>query len=61
MSKVSTFFQEVRVELSKVTWPTRQETIRYTLVVIGLAVFTSLFLSACDVGFEKILTTLVLK
>lgn len=42
------FFQESRMELRKVTWPTRQETIQTTLLVIVMVVVTSLLLWAID-------------
>lgn len=46
--KVWAFAQEARSELRKVVWPTRQETIQTTLLVIAMVVITSLFLWAID-------------
>ncbi|PIW92119.1 MAG: preprotein translocase subunit SecE, partial [Candidatus Nealsonbacteria bacterium CG_4_8_14_3_um_filter_37_23] len=31
-TKIITFLKEVKLEIKKVNWPTRQETIRYTLI-----------------------------
>ena len=36
--------QDTRSELRKITWPTREETIRLTLVVIALSIALALFL-----------------
>ncbi len=48
-----TFVKEARVELSKVVWPTRKETIQTTLVVIVLVVVVALFLWVVDLGLIK--------
>jgi len=56
---IITFFGEVKEELSKVVWPTRKETISYTLTVIVFSVVVSIILGAADFGlikiFEKVL------
>ncbi len=46
--KIYTTANEVVVELSKVTWPDREDTKRSTWVVIAFAVFLSLALSLFD-------------
>lgn len=42
------FLREVRGEASKVTWPTRKETLVTTAMVIGMAVIASFFFFAAD-------------
>jgi preprotein translocase subunit SecE len=42
------FIQGARVELSKVVWPTRQETIQTTLVVLVVALFGGVFFWLLD-------------
>ncbi|MEK7635908.1 MAG: preprotein translocase subunit SecE [Patescibacteria group bacterium] len=42
------YIQESRQELKKVNWPSRQETIRLTVVVIGLSIGLAIFLGAID-------------
>ena len=42
------FFQEVRQEVSKVTWPTRKETTITTAMVFVMVVLASLFFLAVD-------------
>lgn len=48
------FLREVKVELKKVTWPTRKQTIGSTIVVIILVMIISVFLGMCDVGLSSL-------
>ena len=43
-----TFLQQVRAETSKVTWPTRRETMISTLMVIVMVIITAFFFFAVD-------------
>lgn len=61
MDKLITFLKEVRIELAKVTWPTRKQTVQYTLVVIGLSLFIAVYLGALDALFGYILQKFLLK
>jgi preprotein translocase subunit SecE len=47
------FLRDVRSEVSKVTWPSRRETLVTTAMVIGMAVIASFFFFAADqlIGF----------
>lgn len=45
------FAKGARVELRKVVWPTRQETIQTTLVVVGMVVIAALVLWGLDTLF----------
>lgn len=51
---IITFLKEVKEELLKVAWPSRTQTIRYTVLVIAAAVVVGLFLG----GLDYILTSL---
>jgi preprotein translocase subunit SecE len=42
------FLQEVRQEVSKVTWPTRNETFISTLMVLGMVALASIFFLLAD-------------
>lgn len=48
MNKPISFLKEVYEELGKVSWPTREQTIRYTILVIIVAVVVGLFLGGLD-------------
>jgi preprotein translocase subunit SecE len=47
---------ESKAELKKVTWPTRKELVKHTLIVIGLSLFVAAFLGVLDFAFAKLLT-----
>jgi len=49
------FLREVRVELKKVTWPTRKQTLGSTVVVIILVMIISLFLGIVDFGLSNLI------
>jgi preprotein translocase subunit SecE len=61
MEKLLQFIKEARAELRKVNWPTRDQTIKFTGVVIGVSLAVSLFLGALDFLFEYVLKTFVIK
>ncbi|MBI3394292.1 MAG: preprotein translocase subunit SecE [Spirochaetia bacterium] len=46
------FLKESRDELRKVVWPTREEVLNSTVVVLGAVVVISLFLYFVDHAFE---------
>lgn len=49
--KFKHFIQESRRELSRVNWPTREETMRLTGVVVAISVGIAFFLGAFDALF----------
>jgi len=60
LNKIVTFLKEVRLEMKKVNWPTRQETLRYTLIIIGVSVVVAIFLGALDFIFTTLLNKFIL-
>jgi preprotein translocase subunit SecE len=49
------FLREVKIELKKVTWPSRKQTIGSTVVVIALIILISLFLGSVDIGLSSLI------
>jgi preprotein translocase subunit SecE len=49
------FFREVRVELKKVTWPSRKETIASTSVVLITVILIGFFLGIVDLGLSRLI------
>ncbi len=49
------FFGEVVSELKKVTWPSRQETVRLTLLVLAVSVAIGIVLGILDLLFTRLL------
>ena len=54
-TKAAQFLREVKVELKKVTWPSRKQTIGSTAVVIALVMLISLFLGVVDFGISGLI------
>ncbi len=53
------FLQQVRAEASKVTWPTRRETLITTVLVIVMVILASIFFVSVDQGLRMIVTFLL--
>ncbi|MCJ7538592.1 MAG: preprotein translocase subunit SecE [Desulfobacterales bacterium] len=49
------FLREVKIELKKVVWPSRKQTIGSTVVVLILVMIISLFLGMVDFGLSSII------
>jgi preprotein translocase subunit SecE len=54
LKRVQEFVREVLAEFRKVSWPSRQELINSTVVVITVTVVVALFLGAVDVVLARI-------
>ena len=57
--KIGQFLREVRIELSKVTWPTRKDTIASTSVVLVIVILIAAFLGIVDLGLSKLMRLLL--
>ncbi len=53
------YLKETRAELRKVTWPTKDETINLTIVVLVVTIGMAAFLGVLDYIFSKIVALLV--
>jgi len=54
------YLKDVRFEMRKVSWPTKRETLRYTLIVIFVSLIVAIFLGALDFIFITLLNRFVL-
>jgi preprotein translocase subunit SecE len=54
LNKVKEFFREVKTEVKKVVFPTKDELIGSTWVVIITVLIISIFLGIIDLGLSKI-------
>ena len=61
MTKLIAFLKDVKIELSRVNWPTREQTVQYSLVVIGVSLVFALYLGGLDALFSLILNKLLIK
>jgi preprotein translocase subunit SecE len=58
-SKSVQFFREVKVELKKVTWPSRKEALASTSVVVALVLLSAIFLGLVDLGLSRLIRTVI--
>ncbi len=60
MSKITEYLKETKTELKHVIWPSRQQTMFFTIIVIVLSVVTAYFLGLFDFifsrGLEKVIS-----
>jgi len=59
MKNIKRYFRGAIQELKKVNWPTRKETIRYTLGVLGLSFAVAIVLGLIDFGLLKSMGTII--
>ncbi len=53
MSQFINYLKDTFAELKHVSWPTRTQTIVYTVLVIVISIFTALFIGIFDFGFSR--------
>jgi len=61
ISSLINYLRSARAELQKVTWPSRQDTLRYSLLVVAVSLIMAAFFAAIDFGLGKLTTTLLAK
>ena len=54
VTRIREFVQEVLAEFRKVTWPSREELINSTSIVIVVTVVLAFFLGVVDIGLTKV-------
>jgi len=52
---ISRSVKEIYAELGRVTWPTKEETTRLSIIVVSISIVIGLFLGVIDMGFSKII------
>lgn len=60
IQKTKDFFRESKQELKRVNWPSREDTVRYTVFVIAFSVVFAGYLGLLDFGFLKGLQAFIL-
>ena len=58
-NKFTGFFNDVKLEMMKVSWPTKDELIGSTAVVLISLAILSLFIGVCDVVLSKIINIIM--
>jgi len=52
---ISRSIKEIYAELGRVTWPTKEETARLSIIVVSISIVIGLFLGVIDLAFSKII------
>ncbi|MCL5292327.1 MAG: preprotein translocase subunit SecE [Actinobacteria bacterium] len=58
LAKLSRFLREVRIELTKVSWPNRPEIVASTIVVLVAVTFFALYIGGIDLIFIYLIKAL---
>jgi len=61
VTRIRRFIDESWSELKKVTWPTREETVRLTAVVLVVSITIGLLLGGVDLGFNWLVDNTLLR
>ncbi len=59
-SKIVNYVKESKTELNKVQWPTKRETINYTILVVAISLGVAVYLGAIDYILNIILEKVIL-
>ncbi len=59
IDKIKLFFKEVIIEGKKVDWPSKEQTFKYTALVLGISAGVAIFLGALDYGFVQLLSVFI--
>ncbi|MCK8825783.1 preprotein translocase subunit SecE [Fuchsiella alkaliacetigena] len=59
LGKVKKFLREVKAELKKVNWPSREMLISYTTVVIVTVLLIAIYMGGVDAIFSRIITPFI--
>ncbi len=59
MKKIISFIGQTKEELQKVTWPSRKEVVRLTMVVMLSSVIVGLYLGGVDYLFTRLLGIII--
>ena len=58
-SKAAKFFREMKSELKKVVWPTKEQVLKNALIVAGCVLFVGLFIWLFDFFASVLITGLI--
>ncbi len=59
--RINIFFKEVYVELKRVSWLSKKEVTKYTLLVLAITLITAIFLGGLDYIFTTLIKLFILK
>lgn len=61
LNKITSFFKEIGLEMKKVTWPTKKDTLMNTVTVILISVAFAIFLGGLDIIIRDLIQKIISK
>ena len=61
MNRLLNYFKDTRSEMNHVSWPTREQTINFTALVIAFSLVIGILLGVFDFAFSFVLKSFILK
>ncbi len=58
-ARIGNWFKDLKREFKRVSWPSKKTVFNNTLVVLGVVVLGSVFVGLLDLGFIKLMETLM--
>ncbi len=58
-NRMMKFFRETKSEMKKVSWPSKAQLIRNTVVILAFVIIMTIVLSLVDFGFERLLSLII--
>ncbi|OGM11749.1 preprotein translocase subunit SecE [Candidatus Woesebacteria bacterium RBG_16_36_11] len=59
MNKIFQYLKDVRTELSKITWPKKEEVIKLTLIVFIFSALVAFYVGGLDLIFTNVLGKII--
>ena len=57
--KPASFLKEVKIEMGRVSWPSRQEVTRLTVIVVAVSLLVGVFIGALDFIFTELMKLII--
>ena len=54
IKKIQQFVEDVKIEMAKVAWPTRQELMNSTMIVVVVSILFTVFIFTSDVIISRV-------
>lgn len=61
MAKIGNFFKDIKLEMGKVSWPTKSELVSSTVIVLVSLALLSIFIGICDAGLSALVNVIMAK
>jgi len=58
-NRLTKYVREVRAEVRKVTWPSRQEVLRLSAIVVVVLILMSAFVAIIDFAFSRLMQAII--